>query len=240
MFCGGTPLTREHVLPRWLRKHLEYAEQTAVWTTGATGELESSSLLPIVPGERVVRRVCATCNNGWMSALETDAEAVLTPLLRGRSSLTRHQALRVSRWIYKTALVEQLLIQGGPRFAAADYARFAKDRGVNKRVSIHAATTPNPDVVVFNSADQLRADDGGQLTYHSTSFWLGRLLLRVEAGEGSALVPKTHRDRALGMVEIYPRFSGPDLPSLADSGFARSSRVQYIVDSGPEAWRRLL
>lgn len=59
--------------------------------------------------ERFVEgRVCEDCNNGWMSALETEAMPILKPLIDGTVSLlsiSNTERTIVARWATKTAYV---------------------------------------------------------------------------------------------------------------------------------------
>jgi hypothetical protein len=78
VFCGGTPLTREHVFPRWLARVLPAQDRWRGQDLAVVGgESITSSDLPVTTrrmGEpfpdSTVARVCARCNNGWMNDLE--------------------------------------------------------------------------------------------------------------------------------------------------------------------------
>src|SRR5258708_3740942 len=59
-----------------------------------------------------VRRVCSSCNNGWMSDLESEAEPLLSPLIfspntYGLFSATESRTLAF--WISKTMLMFQFV-----------------------------------------------------------------------------------------------------------------------------------
>ena len=57
-----------------------------------------------------VNRVCRSCNNGWMSALETLSRPVLEPLIEGLAldALDRHAQRVLALWAAKTAAVADL------------------------------------------------------------------------------------------------------------------------------------
>ncbi|MGH2922380.1 MAG: hypothetical protein ACRDKU_09965, partial [Gaiellaceae bacterium] len=57
-----------------------------------------------------VRRVCESCNNGWMSELEKAAQPVLLPLIEGKSKkLVPVEQEVVAVWAIKTALMCEFL-----------------------------------------------------------------------------------------------------------------------------------
>jgi hypothetical protein len=102
IFCGeqGT-LTREHVLPQWVR-YLPPGEgpftTRRVSATGDTVEYRS-------PGVDIVARaVCADCNGGWMAHLEATARPLLSPMINGLpQAMTPEEQHLISRWAVKTA-----------------------------------------------------------------------------------------------------------------------------------------
>jgi hypothetical protein len=52
------------------------------------------------------RVVCGTCNNGWMSRLETAASPLLTPLITGNPcTISEDSALTIAKWITLKVLV---------------------------------------------------------------------------------------------------------------------------------------
>jgi hypothetical protein len=80
--------------------------------------------------EVTVRRVCATCNNGWLSALEDRAKPLLEPLILGPSrTLSAEESEMVALWCVKTALLFQF-IHPERRQAPDEHFRFLCDRGV--------------------------------------------------------------------------------------------------------------
>lgn len=82
-FCGReVKLTREHVLPRWMRRPLEDEPrwETSLWFRSSL-PVEGSQPLRRRRTDNVLRRVCANCNSGWMSQLEGGVR----PLLKDRT-----------------------------------------------------------------------------------------------------------------------------------------------------------
>lgn len=102
IFCGGTKLTKEHVLPDWLAEVVPKPD-SATRTVGVAPQAKSN------PGRLftdTVRCVCSTCNSGWMSDLEVAAMPLITPLLRGEITALGEDAQRtLALWAVKTAII---------------------------------------------------------------------------------------------------------------------------------------
>ncbi len=61
--------------------------------------------------ELVSRRVCASCNSGWMSRLETWARPILTPMILGQPTELNANAQKIiALWSFKTALMLNLTL----------------------------------------------------------------------------------------------------------------------------------
>ncbi|MFE7067185.1 hypothetical protein [Microbacterium sp. NPDC057658] len=97
--------TKEHIFPQWLLRHHGAMDERvqphriSVLLGGAKlSERGERPLRAHVNGE-----VCATCNNGWMSALERAVTPVLTaPAPTG--TITATEAETLARWFAKTAV----------------------------------------------------------------------------------------------------------------------------------------
>ncbi len=117
IFCGGSPLTNEDVIPKWVSALVarpvapgsrNYTVSTGPAREGrrsATAQQWQSDLL----GTKA-KQVCGTCNNGWMSNLEVAAKPLLVPMLKGeKAELPPEGQLVVARWAFKTALMAQYI-----------------------------------------------------------------------------------------------------------------------------------
>lgn len=106
MFCGSSPITREHIFPIWLNRYLpedrvQHLEQTRYGDDGFDRQRRSIGL------DFTVRKVCPGCNNEWMSRLETDTIPVLHPLISNLEVqlLTTTQQRKVALWAVKTSMM---------------------------------------------------------------------------------------------------------------------------------------
>jgi hypothetical protein len=95
--------SKEHIFPRWMLDHFGAADEM-VHPTRMTAFGELASERPARPLRAHVNgEVCAGCNNGWMSSLETAAKGILTrrPL---RQRIPSDEAEVLARWFIKTAV----------------------------------------------------------------------------------------------------------------------------------------
>jgi hypothetical protein len=82
IFCGAEGrLTGEHVFGDWLSRIGLVSEPVGHAAGPLNRNLRDLGVTP--PFQRTVRDVCAQCNNGWLSRLETIAHRVPTPLHPG-------------------------------------------------------------------------------------------------------------------------------------------------------------
>jgi hypothetical protein len=107
-FCGGGGLSREHVLPHWLRG--SGLDLTASWHIVGVDETTRHEWVA-APFTARVRGVCQLCNGGWMSRLEAMAQPILSPMMvDGGWRLLDERSQRIAAaWALKTAMVLQLL-----------------------------------------------------------------------------------------------------------------------------------
>lgn len=92
--------TREHVFGRWLAELLGVRHQPVTTFSSRDGALWSSR------GLEVVVDVCASCNQGWMSNLESAFSAAFSgPILGHPAVLDRAALSTLVHWATKTALM---------------------------------------------------------------------------------------------------------------------------------------
>jgi hypothetical protein len=163
-FCGkpGRP-SREHVLAQWMRdvvgplpmERTTYAsgfdlldDGRAYASVGESVRVSRSSLL-----HQVTRTVCALCNNGWMSRLETAAKPILENLFSARRqnetrTLSPDEATVLARWAVKTSWTSELSGLGDQN---QDHAWMPADM---RRRLMSAEDTPPATIWVWLAACQ--------------------------------------------------------------------------------------
>jgi len=117
VFCGSSDdMTGEHVFGAWLGR-LGLPHEPSPHRAGRLNR-SPRDMGVTRPFKSTVRDVCASCNNGWMSALEAAAARVLPPLiLDGHGEIGASDGSLIAAWAQKTALVSMLVSSEGDRAA---------------------------------------------------------------------------------------------------------------------------
>jgi hypothetical protein len=104
VFCGRRADSLEHVWPQWISRHLANRGPFKLVDRTRGRTVQFGNVLDVK-----IRRVCKTCNNGWMSQLETRAKPLLEPMFDG-TPVTLHpndQAV-LALWSIKTLMMTDL------------------------------------------------------------------------------------------------------------------------------------
>lgn len=99
-FCGGSPVTLEHIYPNWLAGHFPKRIKVTNEVTGKN--TWQSSIF-----QHKAKIVCSKCNNGWMSKLEDDTKPLLEKMIfeANTLSLSSDDQTLLAYWAQKTTLM---------------------------------------------------------------------------------------------------------------------------------------
>lgn len=106
-FCGASkPLTREHVIPVWLQRYVGGEEKGGFRGTHVSWTGTPLSKRKAGANSHTLGTVCAPCNNGWMSRLESDFGRLLPRLQADMSPgrFSKAERRTIARWIVKTGI----------------------------------------------------------------------------------------------------------------------------------------
>ena len=110
--CGGEltgeVVTLEHSLPQWLAKEIEKPNIKLRHFIHDESKPEDTLLRSYGLNTFGTKKVWCSCNNGWMSRLETQAKPYILDLMNQRASiltLSDEARLTLSRWAVKTAFM---------------------------------------------------------------------------------------------------------------------------------------
>jgi hypothetical protein len=157
LFCGhimhpsrskGRGKSEEHIIPQWLMDHLGIRDMpiTSLRHDVPSGTITNKRWHPV--GNFVAGKVCADCNNGWMSDLEVQAKPILIRLIADPhqlSYLPEHERHTVARWTLKTAGVLNRASTSGN--STDPFARPVHDEHLRK---VQSGSIPG-DVIVVGS-----------------------------------------------------------------------------------------
>lgn len=131
IFCGGFGLSKEHVLPNWLRQKFPRLP-TDTHTFGVLSHPDGQA--PTIHrkrgqgqlGSKKVRVVCKKCNNGWLAEMEDVTKPILDPLVSPgfRQTLSVKEQETLATWIAKTTMTAEYLIKDQPAIKQAERERF--------------------------------------------------------------------------------------------------------------------
>jgi len=107
IFCGERASTKEDAWPLWLVRRLPTPHGVRIEARRRGKSLEGWKALR---HGITVRFVCAECNNGWMSQLETRAKPVVEKFLdEPQFQLSREEQSTLAIWMAKNAMVFEAL-----------------------------------------------------------------------------------------------------------------------------------
>ncbi len=128
IFCGRqSGLTDEHVFPKWMQSLNRDFESVRIVNSSLNGLPRTTREMH--PYTSVVRRVCASCNNGWMSDLEGAMTTAILELVAGSSpDFHTIYASELTRWAFKTALVGMFVSSAADRASGYGVPQAEYDR----------------------------------------------------------------------------------------------------------------
>jgi hypothetical protein len=123
--CGvKAKLTREHAIPDWIEGALPGAGDF----TTSVGDLWSKTA-PVL--DQKIKRVCESCNTGWMHKLEDACIPVLRPAIRLENApfdIAESDQCNVALWAVKTAYMLEFMHGDEPHVPAAHYRHIYSTR----------------------------------------------------------------------------------------------------------------
>lgn len=187
LFCPNPVNSKEHVFSNWIIKDLKYSPALQ-----ATIGKKASVWIP--KPEVKVSSVCATCNNVWMSRLETENKTAIHAMINGDSySLSSKDQTCLSRWaVMKAMVIDSINRERNPFYDATE------------RDQLKNSIVPNGTLVWlgrlrvkafhFGGTDIWGEIDKVPKAFHGcvTNIIMGHLVIQVLSGHAPAqLVPNS-------------------------------------------------
>jgi len=248
VFCGGSELTKEHVVPRWTGPVLAGSQRDAEGGTPSSAA-KINHLYEPPPGASVaprnwskgepdlqVREVCGECNSGWMNDLEAGARPILTELIQGRRlNLVPDDQSILAAWTFKTELMFQVARPKSVRCISMErFGEFYAARVPPDDLSIWmGATSGGPAVFGLATAATFGLRDEQASPGFIAVLSFGNLLL-IMAGPQSRVVSltpiETKTERSI-LQRIWPPQPASILwgPSIIIDGSDLSNSPQLIL-----------
>lgn len=132
IFCSGGNLTKEHIWPDWLTAILPRVNTYSQQSSAVNAERQGGKVNVIISPDpmrrgqgsliqRKVRKVCATCNSGWMSGIVSRTRNYVEELVRGRTcSLDRSNQTDLAAWAATSTIMAEFTDEKTAAIAPAD------------------------------------------------------------------------------------------------------------------------
>ena len=141
IFCGEIrEKAKEHVWPKWLQLNLygslqeSYVGMNAKLIQQANPKIRQTSGSSLVYG-----KVCAICNNGWMSSLEVKFKTFFEKLQEDYNTIyniSKEERFNVSLWVLKTSMMINSAGDYRQVIPLELYRHVAKNRTLPKNIKV--------------------------------------------------------------------------------------------------------
>ncbi|MGY4327344.1 hypothetical protein ACVWWG_001761 [Bradyrhizobium sp. LB7.2] len=106
VFCGGGPLSHEHIWAEWIQTYVSRAFSKRMHTASFSGTLHAERIWNGDMLTDTIPCVCERCNSGWMSMLQTRARPHIVPFLQATwPTLDRWASRSLAAWITMFTMV---------------------------------------------------------------------------------------------------------------------------------------
>lgn len=215
VFCGGYPLSKEHVLGKWLSgvvatpppgKKLYIDSER----THAGVDVHHPRRFP-KEIDIQVRCVCVSCNNGWMEAMESEVKPIIESLLTGDNrTLDESDQFSLAKWAVKTAIIGRYF--GGQHEVPTMYRKwFYQHKRVPPNTYVWMGTYEDDLAVSFETKDMSFLDlNGHTLGFPHSQFVVfttGRVLIAVLTAYIASTVSIENRGAIKEHLRIISPFS---------------------------------
>ena len=156
VFCGGSPLSKEHLWPDWIKgivprsgipKHVVTFTETEGHKSKKLISKDERKIFQGYMGNKQLKIVCEKCNNGWMSKIETESKEVLTSLILNKPiTLRQEQMGLLVKWIILRNIIGEYTDKIENRaIRATERHRFAKRKSSTSEWKIWIAKINAPN-----------------------------------------------------------------------------------------------
>jgi len=189
IFCDNKASTGEDAWPKWLMKRFP-ASNTSYMDAERGGRKLGS--WPMAKPKLLVNWLCAKCNNGWMSRIESKTKPVIESILDDKLSVINSSSQSMlACWAVKTSMVLECLNPNRTWFYTDDERQLmCVTQTFPPRTSVWIAKCveqPN----IYSAAKDLRTsiDDAGVHAY-ATTMAFGSLAFQVVSIKTPGTIPE--------------------------------------------------
>ena len=189
IFCHNKASTREDAWPLWLMKRFPASDNSRMDADRGGRKLGS---WPMAKPKLVVKWLCATCNNGWMSSLESKTRPVLESILDGKlDNIDATSQSTLACWAVKTAMVLECLNPGRTSFYSDDERQLmCASQSLPSRTSVWIAKCINQPNIYSAAKDLWTALYDGGVHAYTTTMAFGSIAFQIVSIKTSATIPE--------------------------------------------------
>jgi hypothetical protein len=252
IFCGGTPISKEHIFPKWMRDYLPAPTSS----TGGTHHMVNFSLrdpdgrlYKLIPDRRGpltlkgdhrsrgLRVVCKKCNEDWMSTLQRLAKPILEPMLLGNIGICSPEEKKIiSSWATMLTMVYEFADERTISISMEDRRQFKENQKPPKNFFIwlgkFSGQTQNAGIWHRGFAI-IKDCDAGNFTskkcnMQTTVFAVGCCIFQITSIPQEAIASSTaYKLRRSGLLLGFRRI----LPSASLNSKRKLPNTKIFVDS---------
>jgi len=233
IFCGGLPLSKEHIFPRWMHQYIPLTKQghhSLFENIRVAGTQVRTRKHPGDPKSKTIGCVCRPCNNGWMSEIQNKTKPILSRLIQGESiSLDKKSQQLLATWLTMATMVSEQFNFVEPMIAIprSQVAAFRESQrppkgwkiwvapyaGEHENGSWARSTVP---VVGPTKAPERNADGRDLPNTQTTTIIVGKFFAHLFSSVHAQVVRKKVPP-APGLIQLWPIVSSPLLWSTSRS-----------------------
>ena len=189
IFCSKKASTKEDAWPRWLMNRFPVSSTARMDAErGGHGLGNWHTAKPKLQ----VKWLCASCNNGWMSRLESEAKPVLGVILDDKLKDIDPSAQSIlARWAVKTSMVLESIDSNRTWFySEAERQTMRSAQSLPPRTSVWIAKCINQPNI-YNAAKDLRTTTGKNEAHaYATTMAFGALALQIVSIKTTVAIPE--------------------------------------------------
>jgi len=233
IFCGGQPVTKEHVWPRWAQAVVPTDFVPFEQIIEVDGHPKVEHCRNTRPFTETARIVCRPCNNGWMAQLESLAKSILVPMLAGEPAVLDQERQRVlATWALKTAIIVDHAQRPPwkPTSMPAEYRHIAQTSSPSNNVAVWLASSLEPPLYrsrLWGTNLRLAALTSERETaVYGAALMFGPICLQVFYSTAPGLVDAYSLDGRPAITMIWP-YQGP-FDWIERESFNEEGLAEYV------------
>jgi len=171
VFCGNPANSGEHIWPKWA--HELIPEVSGHKQVVFEGPVTRDVMSRVYDRDRqgsvakvAIRRVCNTCNNGWMSEYESKAKAMLTAMMMGRNLALGVDSQRLLGEYFTLKLMVLDWTAADPIFSQEERTAFLDGRCIPVGIKLNIAFCPDHRMSSYYRTHFQEASDVNRLAEH--------------------------------------------------------------------------